>query len=236
MQPANASGVVATVKKKAKKRGRIPLRDKYPLQELAEKFLNSCHGGADRSRATVNYEMSSTMASMKRFVDAGLRSYFAATGQPVPLNLPSKLTIRRLGIPPDRKLATADHYKGIIPFKRAPRNVDLTKEHPDFHYSASNVINMLEFASYFRDEVLMVSADNKNKIILGAPAVQSSRRPQGMFRTHQMPQMPDHSFPESDGSVVPQGYMMISSHRESEFEHPFRIRHESLNYDKPRKR
>lgn len=178
--------------------------------------------------------MSSTMGAMKRFVDAGLKAYCLASGKKLPKDMPSTYTLRRLGIPPDRKLATAKHYKCVLPFKRAARNVDLSKEHPDFHYSASIVLNMLEFATIFRDEVLMMSVDNKNKVILGAPAVQASRRPYGMFRTDAPPKMPDHSFPEKDGKIVPQGYMPISCHREAKFEKPFRMRHASMDFDKPK--
>lgn len=209
------------------------MSEKLPLKELVEQFLSTIHGGADRSRATVTYEMSSTMVSMKRFVDARVKAYCRANGEPVP-KLPSRYTLRRLGDPPNRCMSTASHYKSIVPFKRASRNVDLTKEHPDFHYSASIILNMLEFAGYFRDEVRLLSVDNKNKVILGAPAIQASRRPVGMFRTDAMPQMPDHSFPEKDGKVVPMGYMPISCHREAKLQDPFRMRHASLNIDKPR--
>lgn len=195
--------------------------------------MNSCHGGADRSRATVSYEMSTTMSAMKRFVDAGLRRYCKCMDLPLPKQMPSIYTLRRLGIAPDRKLKTAHHYKEIVPFKRAARNVDLTKDHPDFHYSAAIVMNHLELASHFRDEILMLSVDNKNKIILGAPAIMASRRPVGMFMSDSMPQMPDHNFPEEDGKITPQGYMIISCHRERKNEPLFRARHSSLKSDRP---
>lgn len=219
--------------KRIAKRGRIPLHKQYPLAEFAVHFLNSRHGAADRSRSTVSYELSSTMTSMKRFVDSCLRTYCASMDLPLPKNMPSIYTLRRLGIAPDRKLGTSHHYKEIVPFKRAPRNVNLAKDHADFHYSGSIVVTHLELASHFRDEVLMLSCDNKNKIILGAPAIQASRRPVGMFSADAMPQMPDHSFPEEDGKITPQGYMLISCERESEFEPLFRTRHESLKFDKP---
>lgn len=173
------------------------------------------------------------MQSMKTFVDSGLKAYCKSMGISEPDPLPSIYTLRRLGIAPDRKMKTAHHYKQLLPFKRAARNVDLSKDHPDFHYTASTVITHLELASHFRDEVLMLSVDNKNKIILGAPAVMASRRPVGMFWDSNPPRMPDHNFPEEDGKITPQGYMMISCERESEFEPLFRSRHLSLNLDKP---
>lgn len=173
------------------------------------------------------------MMSMKNFVDAGLRAFCHSTGTPLPKQLPSIYTLRRLGIAPDRKMKTAHHYKEVLPFKRAARNVNLSKDHPDFHYTAAIVRLHHEFASHFRDEVLMMSVDNKNKVILGAPAVMASRRPIGMFMNDALPQMPDHDFPEEDGRIVPQGYMLISCEREREMEPLFRTRHASLDFDKP---
>lgn len=80
----------------------------------------------------------------------------------------------------------------------------------------------------------MLSVDNKNKIILGDPAIQASRRPEGMFLANNMPQMPDHSFPEEDGKINPSGYMVVSCHRESANpDRLFRTRHTSLAFDGP---
>lgn len=90
-------------KKEKAKRGRIPLYKKLPLTELVDRFLSSGHGGADRSRATVSYEMSTTMRATKSFVDEGVRRYCRATGAPIPQSLPSALTLRRIGLPPDKK-------------------------------------------------------------------------------------------------------------------------------------
>lgn len=210
------------------------MSEKYPLKELIHQFLNSSHGGADRLRATNVYEMSTTMKSMKQFVDAGVRNFCRTNGIELPRHLPSALTLRRQGLPPDKKNKSSVYYKSEIPFKRAPRNVDLSREHPDFHYSAANVLVHLELSSHFRDEILMMSVDNKNKIILGAPAVHASRRPEGMFLATNMPQMPDHDFPEEDGKITPFGYMTVSCHREGDFRDKlFRSRHESLPQDKP---
>lgn len=213
--------------------GRPPLRDKYPLVELVEKFMSSSHGGADKSRATDTYNMSTTMKSMKSFVDDGLRAYCRNANIPLPKQMPSIFTLRRLGLPPDRRSKASAYYKGLLPFKRAARNVNLTKEHPDFHYTAAHVLNMAEFATNFRDEVLMLSVDNKNKIILGAPAVQASRRAEGMYLTNFLPEMPDHNFPEDDGKMVPMGYMVMACLREKLHAILFRTRHESLPFDKP---
>lgn len=218
------------------KRGRIPLSKQYPLKELAEKFLSSSHGGADRSRATVSYEMSTTMSAMKRFVDAGVRQYCRTNGIKVPQNLPSVYTLRRLGLAPDKKTKSASYYKNELPFRRAPRNVNLSKDHPDFHYTAANVLAYAELSALFRDEILMMSVDNKNKIILGAPAIQASRRPVGMFTTDNMPQMPDHSFPEENGKINPSGYMVVSSHLEASIprnDRLFRMRHDSCRLGGP---
>lgn len=221
-------------KKKVTRRGRVPLHKQYPMKEFADKFLSGSHGGADRSRATVSYEMSTTMTAMKRFVDAGIRQYCRTVGVALPKSMPSILTLRRLGLPPDKKNKSSSYYKGLIPFKRAPRNVNLSKQHPDFHYTAANVLAYSELAAQFRDEILMLSVDNKNKIILGAPAIHASRRPVGMFHADHMPQMPDHDFPEDNGKIVPHGYMVVSGHRESKCSDPlFRARHLSLERDGP---
>lgn len=77
-----------------------------------------------------------------------------------------------------------------------------------------------ELCSYFDDDCVLLSCDNKNKVRFGAPANPNQTKPRGVYLETQRPSMPDHSFPTRDAHIVPMGYMKVAEHK--------RIRHDSL--------
>lgn len=68
-------------------------------------------------------------------------------------------------------------------------------------FSASLVKCVSEMCAYWPDDWLMVSCDNKNKIVIGAPANGASRRVPGVYMSEDRPILPDHTFPGAHCSL-----------------------------------
>lgn len=205
-----------------RKQGRPSFRDKYPLAAITEQVLNFHPSGADRHRSQTTNFSTVTIDELHRLVCANIRQYCSDFGLPPPgpKDLPSPITIRRLGKAPNPKFKAASYYKNVVPFRTAPRSNNLTKWHEDFHFTAANVSMFAELASFFSSDCVMLSCDNKNKVRFGAPANANTTRPRGMYLENQLPSLPDHSFPTRDAKIVPMGYMNVRN---------LRVRHVSLN-------
>lgn len=205
-----------------RKRGRPSYRDLYPLVPIVQRILNFHPSGANRQRSeTTNYS-TITMKELWRLTCLNIKQYCIDFGLPVPSQdkLPCELVIRRLGKASHANYKAASYYKNIVPFRTAPRNNNLTKWHQDFHLTAATVNLFSEMSTFFDDDIVFMSCDNKNKMRFGAPANANITRPRGMYLENDMPSLPDHSFPTKDAKIVPMGYMRVLDRR---------IRHESCN-------
>lgn len=195
-----------------KPRGRPRLDEKYPITEFVREYIMDKNPtAAHRNRASYSCYTSRTVKCITKYVRGRIIAYCRELGLPDPTekDFPSETTIRRQGVAPNPRYRAACLYSGKIKFRSAPRSNDLTRFHPDFHYSASAVKMFLELSAVFKDDITFLSCDNKNKLILGAPANSNPAKPSGMYMTNNQPSLPDHSFPARDAKIVPMGYMQV---------------------------
>lgn len=204
--------------------GRPRLDKKYPITKfVSEYILDKNPTAAHRSRASYACYTSRTAKSITKYVRQRIIAYCKDMGLPQPAekDFPSVSTVRRQGVAPNPRFRAAKYYKGKIKFRSAPRKNDLTRFHPDFHISAAAVKIFLELSAVFKDDVLFLSCDNKNKLVLGAPANSNPAKPCGMYMTDSQPSLPDHNFPAPGAKITPMGYMEVNS--------VTRVRHSSLD-------
>ena len=63
----------------------------------------------------------------------------------------------------------------------------------------------------FSEECAIFSADDMNKIKVGALAVSRYHQIQRYFSTEDAPNVPDHDFPIPGYNIIPSGYMRLTS-------------------------
>lgn len=81
----------------------------------------------------------------------------------------SSSTVRRLGLPPDKKRHSAIYYRGVIPARPASihNNKPLGTEHEHAHSCATNVKTTMEFGARWSKYVNVCSGDDKCKLHIG---------------------------------------------------------------------
>ena len=84
----------------------------------------------------------------------------------------SRWTISRMFLPPNKSFNNACRYTGLIPAKIGIKQNNDSKLHKDSQFCRAQVKYAIELGSCFDSEVMMFSADDKNKLnVGGGPAV-----------------------------------------------------------------
>lgn len=178
-------------------------------------------GANDRRRNTDGYALGISEKRLHEYVVKHLRliyghnAYVGAT------------TIRYLGKAPTKRHRASCRYRNIVGFKRAPLSYSMFRYTHHLQYSASQVRTVAEVSTCFRDEIVFMSCDNKQKVQVGRPANSAYRRPTGYYLESNFPDLDDHSFPvEQKVQLVPMGYMFVNQFSEKKIG---RCRHLSIS-------
>lgn len=176
----------------------------------------------DRRRNSTGYVIGISEVRLQKYVIPRLRAIYGIHAYV------SASTLRRLGEAPKKNCRAHKRYRGIMKFKRAPMSYSKFKETKNLHFSAAQVRTVAEVSTFFRDEIVFLSCDNKQKVQTGRPANSAYRRPTGLYLVSLRPDLDDHSFPiERLAQLVPMGYMFVDQFVERQFG---RCRHSSISH------
>ena len=111
--------------------------------------------------------------------------------------------------PPNKTRKSARRYKGLIPTHVGIKRNDTSKEHIDSHYCRASVAYSLEMARMFEEDVMVWSADDKNKLnVGGGPAVSRHIQLRSFFLRKDEPNYDDHDW-STGYKLIPSGYMRL---------------------------
>ena len=124
----------------------------------------------------------------------------------------SRNIIHRLMVPPRKKTNAAKLYKGIIN-ARIPKksNNRFSSDHKDLHFCRSQASMFCEAVEFYSDEVIRISADDKNKVNVGTLAVSRYHQLSRFFMENDSPNYLDHDFPIPGYKITPSGYLILST-------------------------
>ena len=181
--------------------GKIPLYKKHPkiVTTVNDSLLD--HGfGAHRRR-------SETWASVGVSAEKLCKEIVKEVDE---LQSISVSSVRRLFVPPSKSRKASSRYSSVIDAKIGTKHNDLSSENVDSHYCRTSVRYALEMGTCFRDEVCMISADDKNKLLIGGntPCVNRHQKFHTYFMNGDECHTADHNF--SNGyKVIASGYMPL---------------------------
>ena len=146
----------------------------------------------------------------------------------------SRKTVHHLMMPPRAGTNAAKNYKGLIQ-ARIPKkaNNQIAFEHKDLHFCRSQAAMFSEAGEYFHDEVIRISADDKNKVNVGTLAVSRYHQISRFFMTNDSPDYFDHDFPIPGYKITPSGYLVLRSRSRSRKSRSH-VRSKSAHISRPR--
>ena len=122
----------------------------------------------------------------------------------------SRSTVHRLMLPPRKGTTAAKSYKGLIQARvPAKQNTATAKEHAHLHYTQAQVQYVNEIFQFFG--CTRISADDKNKVNVGTPAVSRYHQISAFFMVDDAPNQLDHDFPYANSKLIPSGYLVMQS-------------------------
>ena len=80
-------------------------------------------------------------------------------------------TVHRLLEPPRKGTIASRYYYGLVAARVPHKCNNVVKEHVDIHYCRAAVKLFCEMFVQFRDETLLLSVDDMNKLNVGVTAV-----------------------------------------------------------------
>ncbi|XP_057306068.1 uncharacterized protein LOC130644463 [Hydractinia symbiolongicarpus] len=185
---------------KNKRRGRPSIHEKYPEIITCVKTLIE-QGSAEahlRRRDSVMYTNGLSLNDIVMHVKKTL-------GITV-----SRHTIHRLMLPPRKKNTASKNYKCLIDARVPPkRNTKEKKTHDDFHFTCGQVRIVNEMGYLCKENTLMLSVDNKNKVDVGIPANSRRTKIRTFHLVNEAPNYNDHDFPNPNSKLVPAGYQIL---------------------------
>lgn len=190
-------------KNKPEKIGRTPLNIKYPqIVNLATNFIQ-LHGFAaqQRRRTEVGNSAGVSLEQIRRHILSKIPE----------LKSVSRYTVHRLMIPPRSSTIASKYYKGLIKAHVAKKQNKEDSNNPDFHFCASQVATANEIFQFHEKETIRISADDKNKINVGTPAVSRYFQIRSFYKSDDDPILPDHDFPYAESKLIPSGYLIMKS-------------------------
>ena len=121
----------------------------------------------------------------------------------------SSSAVSRLLEPPHRGTIASTRYKGLVSARVPGKRNQYREFHQDQHYLFAQVAYRREMTEMFSKECAILSADDMNKIKVGALAVSRYHQIQRVFLTDESPNVPDHDFPVPGYLIIPSGYMRL---------------------------
>ena len=118
-------------------------------------------------------------------------------------------SVARLMEPPQRGTIASRRYKGFVAARVPGKRNQYREDHQDQHYLFAQVAYRREFSSMFDKECAIFSADDMNKIKVGALAVSRYHQVDRYFPIEDSPNVPDHDFPIPGYLIIPSGYMRL---------------------------
>ena len=118
-------------------------------------------------------------------------------------------TVARLFEPPHKGNIASRRYKGLVAAKVPGKRNQYREDHEDQHYLFAQVAYRREFSAMFDKECAIFSADDVNKIKVGALAVSRYHQINRYFPMDDSPNVPDHDFPIPGYLIIPSGYMRL---------------------------
>jgi len=186
---------------------------KNPLiLEKANQFVNSCGAdatgpSAEERRRDNTGRVGFVMQDLWEFI----RDTLYADNQS---KCPSISTLRRTFEAPNKHRNASSYYKADLEVRTATKRNDAAggdgKQHGHRHECFTDVRLSREFCEYFREDCVVISADNKCKIPCGGLSVVNRLNVlnKKYFPKSQMPNFPDHDI--RCGSLInPEGYMIL---------------------------
>ena len=119
-------------------------------------------------------------------------------------------SVARLMQPPRRGTVASTRYKGLVAARVPGKRNQYREVHKDQHYLFPQVAYRHEFTAMFKNECAIFSADDMNKIKVGALAVSRYHQIQRFFSVSDTPNVPDHDFPIPGYLIIPSGYMRLT--------------------------
>ncbi len=146
----------------------------------------------------------------------------------------SRKTAHHLMMPPRAGTHAAKNYKHLIQ-ARIPKksNNQTASEHKDLHFCRSQAAMFIEAGEYFHDEVIRISADDKNKVNVGTLAVSRYHQISCFFVTNDNPEYLDHDFPIPGYKITPYGYLVLRSRSRSRKSRSH-VRSKDTHFNRPR--
>ena len=123
----------------------------------------------------------------------------------------SLTSVARLMEPPRRGTVASMRYKALIAARVPGKRNQYREDHQDQHYLFTQVAYRREFSAMFSEECAIFSADDMNKIKVGALEVSRYHQIQRYFPTEDAPNVLDHDFPIPGYQIIPSGYMRLMS-------------------------
>ncbi len=181
--------------------GRKPLYKKHPqiIEITQTKLLDhgfAAHARRNETWASVGVSAKTLRQDLAKEVD-GLDSI-------------SESTVRSLFAPPNKNHKNSSRYHHVIDAKIGTKHNDLSHESADSHYCRAHVKYALQMGTCFEDETFMLSADDKNKLVLGGhtPCVNRYQPFHTYFLKGDEIHTSDHNF-SSGYKLIPSGYMAL---------------------------
>lgn len=114
-------------------------------------------------------------------------------------------------MPPNRSCNASKSYAGLIEARVPAKDNSARKGNDNSHFYSARVRYLMECASKHSHEVMIYSADNKNKVKVGDTTLAVDRRIKirKIFPTNDKPVYYDHDFPTPGYLLTPSGYLEL---------------------------
>eukprot|EP00057_Strongylocentrotus_purpuratus_P007997 XP_011662471.1 PREDICTED: uncharacterized protein LOC100892571 [Strongylocentrotus purpuratus] len=189
-----------------REKGRPSVRDKFPEVILtASRYIADNGFRAHRRRQESIGTLRSTIKNIKEHVQETVPGL-----QESHPNL-SDRTVARWMMPPNRSCNASKSYAGLIEARVPAKENSARKGNDNSHFYSARVRYLMECASKHNHEVMIYSADNKNKVKVGDTTLAVDRRfkIQKIFPTNDKPVYYDHDFPTPGYLLTPSGYLEL---------------------------
>ena len=110
-------------------------------------------------------------------------------------------------------------YKSLVKARVPAKRNDFREHHVDSHYLFARAAYRREFAMHFKDECMILSCDDMNKLKVGTLAVSRYHQVTKFFPTDDQPNYADHDFPIPGYKLITSGYMILTDFREKDSDH-----------------
>ena len=213
--------VIPKYQKPSNAKGRPARHKEFPTLVKSAKDFIEAHGFSAQSRRRSDVATSSGV-TLKQVQDHLLDNVEGLKLKGININ-----TVHRLMVPPNKKHRSSKLFKSLIQ-ARVPgkSNKLIAHQHSDFHFTAAQVNYICEMFTYFDDETLLYSGDDKNKINVGTLAVSRYHQISAFFPAEDKPDYADHDFPYRNSKITPSGYIRLER-KESIVKNTLRARSKS---------